>query len=294
MFKRIIGVLLVIIAIVSLLFSVVATFAVWNYRQPMAEAATAGLQLLDETLGTTVDAFVTVEEALATANSSVASAQDTFKSLSLTITSSNPTLDSLAGFLAEGLPNTLKSTGRTLDAAAQSAQVIDGVLETLSSIPLLNIAYDPQMPLSDTLAGIGESLNALPDALGDLGGNLSGTSATLPALAKNLDELGGSIGELTTSLTSAEQVVASYKGLIGRYQAAIRSLEAFIPTIVSIGPIIFTFFVFWLAVVQLAALLKGWEWLRGREPEPEAVVTATMPAPAAVVTGNDNDSHAAS
>lgn len=270
MFKRIVGGLLVVIAIVSLLFSAVATVAVWRFRQPMAEAATAGLRLLDETLGTTVDAFVAVETALATANSSVASAQDTFKSLSLTITSSNPTLDSLAGFLGEGLPNTLKSTRTTLDAAAQSAQVIDGVLEALSSFPLLDIAYDPQMPLSDTLTGIGESLDALPDALGDLGGNLSGTSATLPALAKNLDDLGGSIGELTASLTSAEQVVASYKGLIGRYQAAIHSLEAFIPVVVSIGPIVFTFFAFWLAVVQAAALLKGWAWLRSHDDEPSA------------------------
>jgi ABC-type transporter Mla subunit MlaD len=262
-FKRIIGVLLVIVAVVSLVLSVVSTVAVWNFRKPMAETATAGLRLLDETLGATTDAFASVEGALQAANGSIASAQDTFKSLGATVTSSGPTLGSLSRFLSEGLPQTLESTQGAMKAAAQSAQLIDGVLESLSRVPFIDVTYDPENPLSDSLAGIGDSLATLPDSLGGLGGNLATTSETLPALGASLDELGNSMDQIQASLDSTVQVVAAYKGLVGRYQAAIRSVEAFIPTIVSVGPIIFTFFAFWLAVVQVGALLKGWQWLRG-------------------------------
>lgn len=266
--KRIIGLLLVILAIASLVLTVVSIFAVWNYRKQIATSTTAGLKLLDDTLSSTTSAFVTVDDALRTANASVVSAQDTFEALSSTVSSSTPTLDSLSQFLTKGLPETLRTTQETLDASAQSAQVIDSVLQTLASVPLLGISYDPNVSLSDSLQGIGKTLETLPDSLGGLGSNLSTTSATLPELAKNLDTMGNSIGDLTVNLQSAQQVVTAYKDLVGRYQTSIRTLNNFIPTAASVGPIIFTFFAFWLGVVQAGALIKGWNWLRNaHEPE---------------------------
>lgn len=266
--KRILGLLLVILSAASLVLTVVSIFAVWNYRQQIAASTTAGLKLLDDTLSSTTAAFVTVDEALRTANASVVSAQDTFEALASTVSSSSPTLDSLSKFLTEGLPDTLRTTQETLDASAQSAEVIDSVLQGLASIPLLGISYDPTVSLSDSLEGIGKTLETLPDSLDGLGDNLSTTSATLPELAKSLDSMGNSIGDLTTNLQSAQQVMTAYKDLVGRYQASIRTLNNFIPTAASAGPVIFTFFAFWLAVVQAGALLKGWNWLRtDREPE---------------------------
>ena len=287
MFKRVLGILLVIIAAVSLVLSVVSTVAVWNFRKPMAASASAGLQLLDETLGATTGAFATVEESLRAADGSISSAQDTFQTLAATVSTSGPTLGSLAAFMSEGLPDALESTQGAMNAAAQSAQVIDDVLGALSQIPLFSITYDPDQRLSDSLAGIGDSLETLPNALGTLGDDLAVTSETLPALAVSLDQLGDSMDQIQASLASAGQVVSAYKGLIDRYQAAIRSLEAFIPTIVSIGPIVFTFFAFWLAVVQVAALLKGWQWLRSDEdeeerPEPASRLPADHPEAAAL------------
>ena len=64
MLKRIIGVLLVIIAVLSLVFSLVVTYGVWSLRTPVAEAALAGLQLADSTLTTTNDALAAVDDAL--------------------------------------------------------------------------------------------------------------------------------------------------------------------------------------------------------------------------------------
>lgn len=282
MFKRIIGAVLVVVAVVSLLFSVVSTVAVWNFRKPMAQTASAGLRLLDETLGTTTGAFAAVEGSLQAAGDSIASAQDTFETLSDTVATSGPTLGALSTFLEDGLPSTLKSTQNTLEAAAQSAQVIDGVLATLSQIPLFGISYDPSQPLGASLTDIGSSLEALPESLGSLGSDLAATSETLPALADSLGQLGDSMEQIQTALADAEQVIVAYKGLVGRYQAAIRAIEAFIPTIVTIVPIVFTFFAFWLAVVQVGALLKGWDWLRGDDEE-ESEQTApadASPSPA--------------
>ena len=263
MLKRIIGVLLVIVAVVSLIFSLVVTYGMWSLRRPVAEAALAGLQLAGSTLQTTNDALATVEDALLNAETSVAAAQDTFQSLSQTISASGPLLGSLADFLGEGLPNTLRSTQSTVAAAAESARIVDTVLETLAAIPFINFTFAPQTPLSETLGNVAGSLRTLPDGLEGLGADLADTGGTLPGLARSLDEFGASISEVDESLSRAQEIIASYQSLIDRYQGLIRSLERLVPTLTSVVPALLTFVIFWLAVVQIAALGIGWRWARG-------------------------------
>lgn len=263
MLKRIAGVLLVIIAVLSLMVSLAVTFGVWRVRTPIAEAALAGLQLADSTLTTTNDALAAVDEALLQAASSVAAAQDSFQTLSQTIFATGPLLDGLAGFLGEGLPNTLRSTQSTVTAAAESARIVDTVLETLAAIPFVNFTYAPQTPLSETLENVADTLRTLPDDLEALGSDLAGTGGTLPGLARNLDEFGASIGAVDESLVNAQEIIASYQALIDDYQAMIATLERLIPVLVRVVPAALTFAIFWLAVVQVAALLVGWRWARG-------------------------------
>ncbi|HSN78560.1 MAG TPA: hypothetical protein VL334_26110 [Anaerolineae bacterium] len=265
MLKRIIGVLLVIIAVLSLVFSLVVAYGVWSLRTPVAEAALSGLQLADSTLTTTNDALAAVDDALLNAASSVTAAQDTFQSLSQTIYATGPMLEGLAGFLGEGLPDTLRSTQSTVTAAAESARIVDTVLETLAAIPFVNFSYAPQTPLSETLGNVAGTLRTLPDGLEALGADLAGTGGTLPELARSLDEFGASIGQVDESLASAQQIVASYQALIGDYQAMIGTLQRLVPILVSVLPAALTFVIFWLAVVQIAALVIGWRWARASQ-----------------------------
>lgn len=273
MLKRIIGVLLFIIAVISLVFSLVVTYGVWSLRTPLTEAALAGLQLADDTLTTTNDALVAVDDALLNAAGSVTAAQDTFQTLSQTIYATGPMLDGLAGFLGTGLPDTLRSTQDTVAAAAKSAEIVDTVLEVVAAIPFINFSYEPQTPLSETLGNVAGTLRTLPDGLEALGADLAGTGSTLPELARSLDEFGASIGQVDESLASAQQIVASYQALIGDYQAMIGTLERLIPILVSVLPAALTFVIFWLAVVQVAALMVGWRWARSSQTNSSTAVT---------------------
>lgn len=278
MFKRIIGVLLVIIAVLSLVFGLVITYGVWSWRKPVAEAALAGLQLADSTLSTTDEALAAVDDALLDAASSVAAAQDTFQSLSQTMYATGPLLEGLGGFLGEGLPDTLRSTQSTVNAAAESARIVDTVLEVVAAIPFINFSYAPQTPLSETLGNVADTLRTLPDGLETLGADLAGTAGTLPDLAKSLEEFGASIGTVDESLASAQGIIASYQALIDDYQAMIVTLERLLPVLVSVVPAALTFIIFWLAVVQIAAVVIGWRWARGDQAGNRA--TATFPQPA--------------
>lgn len=275
MAKRIAGGLLVVVAVISLIFSLAVTVGVWSLRRPVAEAALAGLQLTSSTLTTTNDALSAADAALLDAASSVAAAQDTLQSLSQTIYATGPALQELASFLGEGLPDTLRSTQNTISSAADSARVVDVVLETLSAIPFVNFDYAPQTPLSETLGNVAGTLRTLPDGLEALSADLAATSGTLPELARSMEQFGASIGAVDQSLASAQEIVASYQDLIVDYQALIRSVELLVPVLVSAVPAAVTFVAFWLALVQVAALVMGWQWARGsqRSPNPAALLS---------------------
>lgn len=275
--KRILGLLLVIISIVSLVLVVAGVVAVWSLRTPLANAVNSGLALVDDTLASTSDALTKVDDALGTTAANVAAAQGTFQSLAATVDSSTPALGSLSEFLSEDLPGTLDAAQKTLSGAADSAQVVDGVLGLLSDLPLFNIDYDPEVSLSNSLGGIGDSLEGLPDSLGQLGRQLAGPVNTLPALASSLDTLGTSIFQLETTLTDFQSVVGSYQDLISRYRSMIQNLQTAMLRLVTIVPAVATFFLFWLAMLQGLVLVKSWVWLRGRKAAPEPVMVSVAP-----------------
>ena len=86
---------------------------------------------------------------------------------------------------------------------------------------------------------------------------------------------------LKTTLTDFQGVVGSYQDLINRYRSMIQSLQTVMLRLVTIVPVVVTFFLFWLALLQVLALVKGWEWLRGGKAEPEPVTVSAAP-PAAL------------
>ena len=122
-----------------------------------------------------------------------------------------------------------------------------------------------------------DSLKGLPDTLGQLGKQLAGPANTLPALARSLDTLGSSISQLQTTLTDFQGVVGSYQDLINRYRSMIQSLQKVMVRLVTVLPAVVTFFLFWLAMLQLLVLVKAWEWLRGPKSQPEPVKVSMAP-----------------
>ena len=74
--------------------------------------------------------------------------------------------------------------------------------------------------------------------------------------------------------------MASYQDLIDRYRSIIQGLQTLMLRLVTIVPLTVTFFLFWLAMLQLLVLIKGWHWLRGGNAKPEPVtISAASPAP---------------
>ena len=267
--KRIGGATLIIISIVSLLFSLAALAGVWVVRKPITDAMTTGLALVSDTLDVTGQTLGIVDDGLATAGDLVASAQASADSLATTLDSTTPALQTVGELVGTGVPTALAAANTTLHAAQKSAETVDDVLAVLSQLPLLNINYSPEVPLSVALRDISTSLDSLPTGLEQLGKQVTDSVTSLPTLAGSIRDLSSAVSDVNATVSDSRLAVQEYQRLVFRYRDVVDFLTRITPAITVAVPLLISLLIFWIMVVQVATAHRGWEWLRGA-PTPAA------------------------
>ena len=274
--KRIGGAILIVISIASLLFSLAALAGVWIVRKPITDTMTAGLMLASDTLEVTGRTLGVVDDGLATAGDLVASTQQTVDSLAITLDSTTPALQTVGDLVGSGVPAALNAANATIRTAQKSAETVDGVLTVLSQLPLLNISYNPEVPLSQALDEISTSLEVLPAGLEQLGEQVTDSVNNLPTLASATRDLATAVGDVNTTLDDSRLAVQDYQHLVLRYQKVVDFLQDATPVITFVFPLLLSLLIFWIMVVQVSSVRQGWNWLRGK---PSSVAPAVAMSP---------------
>ena len=115
--KRIIGIVLVVIAAISLLVSLFGLIQIWTMRQPVAEAAVAAVDLFTETLDTTSDTLRVVSDSLQSAGDTVTMIERTSLSVAQTMSTTRTTVGSFANLMGKDLPTSIDATRTALKCA---------------------------------------------------------------------------------------------------------------------------------------------------------------------------------
>ena len=260
--KRLIGIVLIAIAAFSLLISLWGLVQIWTMRQPVADAAVAGVDLFAETLDTTSDALRVVSDSLQSAGDTVTMIERTSLSVAQTMSTTRTTVGSFANLMGKDLPTSIDAARTALKSAQSSAVVVDNVLTTLSKIPLINIRYNPDVPLNVALGNVGSSLDNLPPTFSTIERNLNNTSDSLDQVVTNLNELPKTTQQVQRNIADAQKVVTRYQGEVDGLQKLIKPIKASFATILTGVAVGLTFLIFWLGVVQVQVLLKGLGLLR--------------------------------
>lgn len=272
--KRIGGVALIVISVVSLLFSLAALAGVWIVRKPFTDAMTVGLSLASDTLEVTGDTLDVLDDGLRSTSQVVAGVETTVSSLAVTLESTTPALETVGDLLGTTVPAALTAANVTIGAAQKSAETVDSVLTTLAGVPLLGINYTPEVPLSQALSDINTSLEALPGDLERLGGQITSSLEAMPTLASATTDLAGNIGELNATVEQSRLAVQDYQRLVVRYMAVVDFLKQITSIITFVVPLLISLLIFWIIVVQVETVWKGWRLARG---EPVYGATVALP-----------------
>ena len=261
--KRLIGIVLIAIAAISLLVSLWGLIQIWTMRQPVADAAVAGVDLFAETLDTTSDALRVVSDSLQSASDTVTTIERTSLSVAQTMSTTRTTVGSFANLMGKDLPTSIDATRTALKSAQSSAVVVDNVLTTLSRVPFINIQYNPVVPLSVALGDVAKSLDNLPPTFSTIERNLNTTGDSLDQVVSNLNELPKTTQQVQRNIPDAQKVVTRYQSEVDGLQKLIKPIKSSLAIALTAITLGLTFLVFWLGAIQVQVLLKGLELLRG-------------------------------
>lgn len=259
--RRIVGLLLILAAVGGLLFSIGALVVIWRAEPNISTNMQNVVTLLSDTLETTSQGLVVTKDSLRASVDTIGNLQSVMETTASTIESTNPMVDDIAALMRDDLPNTIEATRQSLATAQESARVIDGLLGSLSSIPLIGsgIGYNPEVPLSEALGSVGDSLQGLPESFAGMEENLRNTQSNLETFEADMTVMAASVGQIETSVAQYELVVDGYATSIGQIQSQLTTLSVQIPQITRGLLWALTAFLIWMALVQLGLFTQGWE-----------------------------------
>lgn len=260
--KRTLGLILVIVAIISLIISAGSTVALWSLRPAITIALQDTITLITETLATTQKALTVADTALQNAADTLTTLSGSIDSLANSIGSTQNALNSVTMLVRYDLPKTIDAARTALGSAQDTARVVDDFLSGLSRIQFLNINYNPEVPLSSAIGRISTSLDGLPSQLSKLGDDLDAVNMNLPAVITTIRGLGTTLQDVDATLSAARAVLKEYAAQLTRTQTAVQPIGDSIPAYVTFFALALTFVALWIGAIQMIVLVIGWRWFK--------------------------------
>lgn len=256
-FRRTIGILLVITSIVSVLISLFFLVQIWRLRQPLTTRLVDNLNLLYATTVTTEDSLQLIEGTLTRLLDSTATLQDTTISVAQSIHDTGLLAGSFATIIGDDFPETIADTQTALESAQSSAVVIDNVLTALASIPLIGIDYDPPLPLNLALGQVSDSLTSMPSTLEQVQGDLDNAHTNLIELEEHVININQHIQLITDNLLQAQDTIDEYQEEIGQIKPRLDHSRSAAHGWILSAAWGLTFIIIWLMISQLGLVLQG-------------------------------------
>jgi methyl-accepting chemotaxis protein len=275
--KKTLAVLMVCVTSLGILLCLFFLVLTWRIRQPATVKLHTALIQTSSILQTTVVGLDVIDQVVTNVYSSTLYLNDATVALSQTIETTGQFIDAAGSFVGVDLNNTISNTQKTLESAQSSALVIDNILTTLSSVPLIGINYNPSEPLSSALGKVSASLDPLQESLTSFQDNLTATRTNMQTFTDQLKLMSQNITNINQNLAASQEVIDNYRIQVTSLKSWVDNAVTSLPTWVTTTCVVISFFILLLILVQAAILLQAIYLLKGpgtdinktNEPKPD-------------------------
>ena len=259
-FKRILAVIVILIATIGFLANAAGLVGIWVVRQPARETVTALSTFVNGKLGLVDQALVRVSARADDGRQALAQVNNATSKLSDRLEESSPLLTALTGAVRDDL------APRIAEMRAQALAIHDGVVSVNAALETLNSFGFITVPtLSDELATVSERIDAAQSDVQEL--RLAIDEARTGALA-NL------IAAITARTIKIDNVMAQIKSTTVEYQAAVTQrrqqvidLSRRLLRAINLIVLLLTVLLLVVAAGQVLLIYVCWQYVRrGRFP----------------------------
>jgi chromosome segregation ATPase len=261
--KRLVGLLVFLIALPSLILTLYILVQVWRLQQPITVSLLSGVDVFAAALDSASDGLTTMQQSLDTTTANIDQLENTSQSLTQSLHDTGPLMNSLTTLTGKDLPTTITATQQSLNSAEGTALLVDDTLSALARVPFLPITpYQPQVPLHTAIAQVSTSLDNLSPSLLSIDKSLLTTSGNLATIETQTREMSQSMDKIKMNLVDIKQTVGQYRASVAKLRVQVTELRVAIPGWVMIATWLSLFILGWLALVQVEWLVEGVQMLR--------------------------------
>jgi len=263
MFRKVIGVLLLILGLSGLVFSVAGVYIGRQAIDDLGSSIDRALSRTAVSLDTAADTLVIAKSTLDKVNVGLDTVGVTADNVAQTLLDTQPMLDSVSTVVATNIPDSLEAIQESLPGVAAAAGTIDDTLRKLSEfevsrevfgIPIafdLGIDYQPVVSLDESVLQIGQSLDGMPDSLRAIQSDMDVANENLEALSSNINTIASDLEALGDNIQQIDPLFDEYIELIGDIQQSVIQTQAELATQLEMAKLILTLLFVWIGVNQL-------------------------------------------
>jgi hypothetical protein len=275
--RRILGILVMLAGVLGLVLSLAGLVAIWVYKPMIADSANKTIITLDSTVTTSQKTMKITGEALGATVDSVDALSTMLSTTAISVEDTQPVLDQFNIFLGDVLPSTLESATSSLETAQQAAVVLDSAITSLdtfravlSGVPLIGglidqpaQAYNPEVPLAESLGELAANLEALPELFTGISEDMDKADDNLVTIKSNLTTMSDSVGLISESLSEYEVMITQSESSMDDVKLMLVNIQDNLTNILNGAAIVLSLFFFWLLAAQIVIFSQGWELYQG-------------------------------
>lgn len=209
--RRVVGRTLVAIGVVGALTAALGTVVALRLLGALDD-------VLDATLGVTMDASAALADTVALADATVADVEATLRSASTATRGLGRNLDEAQALLEgaaevtrDDVAGSLAAVEQALPALVDVAGVVDGTLRGLSRLPF-GPSYDPAAPFDDSLRELQAELEGLPGTIREQADLVAASAGDLASVADDAGTVADDLRGLADTLGGATDLLDEYAG----------------------------------------------------------------------------------
>lgn len=274
--KRIVGGIMFVVGIMGVILAGVGFYYGRDVIDQIGAGLNGGLVLALDSLDTIQDTVTLTKTAVTEAANTIVTVEKTVNDLSTTIGDTGPLVDQMSVVVTQEVPTSVEAIQASLIPTAEVARQIESTLSTLSEFSIdrsflgvdlqfdLGIDYEPEEPLDESLLAISDSLDGVAVELRNLEPSLATNSDNVALMSENVALIAKDIASINEVVAEINPLLDQYGATFTQLENAILQVQANLDSYLQFAKIVLTVLMLWLAVLNSASLVLGYEMVTGQ------------------------------
>jgi prefoldin subunit 5 len=280
MFKRVLGIVVIVISILVLIISLGGVVGTWVVRADVARLVENVVSQTDAALQRAEDGVSRLNNQLDQTGSNISTITTTINTIGDQVEANNVILQAIDQIAGTSLVPALENLQTTANDLYDKLVAVNSKVETLSQIPPFRGKGDVLDKASNVLTGLQEALQNLANfrqAVSDAKSSV--TQKTVAVLTAPLNRLNNTLQTIQTAITGVQQT-------LGDLQTSLATFQTTVISWLNIAAILITLLLLWIALSQYSLILHGWAMFKDSGEAETPTLTSPETSTATQATAN--------